>query len=72
MKSLSALIEQYKSTPSQVLKDEIFNRVISLEDTTLLDRAESDKVLSEWVIFDSIIFILCNWSNTNISICVTT
>lgn len=53
MKSLSALIEQYKSTPSQVLKDEIFNRVISLEDTTVLDRAESDKVLSEWVIFDS-------------------
>lgn len=53
MKSLSALIEQYKSTPSQVLKDEIFNRVISLEDTTILDRAESDKVLSEWVIFDS-------------------
>lgn len=53
MKSLSALIEQYKSTPSQVLKDEIFNRVISLEDTTILDRAESDKVLSEWVVFDS-------------------
>ena len=53
MKSLSALIEQYKSTPSQVLKDEIFNRVISLEDTTILDRAESDKVLSDWVIFDS-------------------
>ena len=53
MKSLSALIEQYKSTPSQVLKDEIFNRVISLEDTTVLDRAESDKVLSDWVIFDS-------------------
>ena len=53
MKSLSALIEQYKSTPSQVLKDEIFNRVISLEDTTILDRAESDKVMSEWVIFDS-------------------
>ena len=47
MKSLSALIEQYKSTPSQVLKDEIFNRVISLEDTTILDRAESDKVMSE-------------------------
>ena len=53
MKSLSALIEQYKSTPLQVLKDEIFNRVISLEDTTILDRAESDKVLSDWVIFDS-------------------
>lgn len=53
MKSLSALIEQYKSTPSQVLKDEIFNRVISFEDTTILDRAESDKVMSEWVIFDS-------------------
>ena len=53
MKSLSALIEQYKSTPSQVLKDEIFNRVISLADTTILDRAESDKVLSDWVIFDS-------------------
>ena len=53
MKSLSALIEQYKSTPSQVLKDEIFNRVISLEDTTVLEGAESDKVLSDWVIFDS-------------------
>lgn len=53
MKSLSDLIEQYKSTPSQALKDEIFNRVISLEDTTVLDRAESDKVLSDWVIFDS-------------------
>lgn len=53
MKSLSALIEQYKSAPSQLLKDEIFNRIISLEDATVLDRAESDKVLSEWVIFDS-------------------
>lgn len=53
MKSFSALIEQYKRTPSQVLKDEIFNRVISLEDTSLLDRAESDKVLSDWIIFDS-------------------
>lgn len=53
MKSLSALIEQYKSAPSQVLKDEIFNRIISLEDTTILDRAELNKVLSDWVIFDS-------------------
>lgn len=53
MKSLSALIEQYKSAPTQALKDEIFNRVISLEDTSVLDRSESDKVLSEWVIFDS-------------------
>ncbi len=53
MKSLSALIQQYKVAPSQILKDEIFNRVLMLEDVSIIDQAEIKIINSEWFIFDA-------------------
>lgn len=52
MKALSTLIKEYKACPNAALKEEIFNRVIWLNDLGVLDQEEPSCDIGDWFVWD--------------------